>query len=54
LPVKHVFYTSHQPKIAAIVRHGIELHYDDDPAEEAVAVGRGVHFVLLNGVAFHA
>jgi len=53
LPVKHVVYTSHQPKIATLIRHGIELHYDDDRTEEAAAVGTGVHIVLLNGVAFH-
>ncbi|MCA9100053.1 MAG: hypothetical protein KDA63_02825 [Planctomycetales bacterium] len=53
LPVKHVAYTSHQPKIDTLIRKGIELHYDDDPAEEAAAVGTGVHIVLLNGVTFH-
>jgi hypothetical protein len=53
LPVKHVVYTSHQPKIDTLIRHGIELHYDDDPAEEAAAVGTGVHIALLNGVTFH-
>jgi hypothetical protein len=51
--VKHVAYTSHQPKIDTLIHHGIELHYDDDPAEEAAAVGTGVHIVLLNGVTFH-
>ena len=53
LPAKDVVYTSHQPKIASLICHGIELHYDDDPAEEAAAVGTGVHIVLLNGVAFY-
>ena len=53
LPVEHVAYTSHQSRIATLVRHDIELHYDDDPAEEAAAFGTGVHIVLLNGVTFH-
>jgi acid phosphatase class B len=53
LPVRQVAYTSQQPKVATLIRHDIELHYDDDPAEEAAAVGASVHFVLLNGVAFH-
>ena len=53
LPVKHVAYTAHQPKIDTLIRQGIELHYDDDSAEEAAAVGTGVHIVLLNGVTFH-
>ncbi len=53
LPVKHVVYTSHQTKIATLIRDSIELHYDDDPSEEAAAVGTGVHVVLLNGVKFH-
>lgn len=54
LPMKHVVYTAHQLKVATLVRNAIELHYDDDPAEEAAAVGTGVHIVLLNGVTFHA
>jgi ribonucleotide monophosphatase NagD (HAD superfamily) len=51
LPVKDVIYTSHQPKIAMLIR--LELHYDDDPAEEAAAADTSVHIVLLNGVTFH-
>ena len=50
LPVKHVAYTSHQPKIDTLIRLGIDLHYDDDPAEEAAVCGTGVHIALLNGV----
>lgn len=53
LPVNDVAYTSHEPKITTLIRHGIELHYDDDFSEEAAAVGTGVHIVLLNGVTFH-
>ena len=53
LPVQRIVFTSHQPKSTTLVRHRIELHYDDDPAEEAAAVGTGVHIVLLNGVTFH-
>ena len=53
LPALNVAFTSHQPKVAALIRSGIELHYDDDPAEEAAAVGTGVRIVLLNGVTFH-
>ena len=53
LPVKGVVFTSHQPKVAALIRSGIELHYDDDPAEEAATTNTDVHVVLLNGVTFH-
>ena len=53
MPVMHVAYTSHQPKITAPIRHGIELHYDDDLAEKAAAVGTDVNIVLLSGVTFH-
>ena len=48
-----IAFTSHHPKVATLVRHGIELHYDDDPAEQAAATGTGVHVVLLNGVTLH-
>jgi len=51
--VQQVAYTSHQPKITTLVRHGIELHYDDDPAEETAAVGTTIRLALLSGVAFH-
>ena len=53
LPVNAIDYTSHQPKVTALIRIGIELHYDDDPAEQAAAVGTDVHIVLLKGVRFH-
>ena len=53
LPVESVAFTAHQPKATSLKRHEIELHYDDDPAEEAAAVGTNVHVVLLNGVTFH-
>lgn len=53
LPVRGIAFTSHQPKAATLIRNAINLHYDDDPTEEAAAVGTGVHIVLLNGVTFH-
>ena len=53
LPVRSVAFTSHQSKVATLIRNGIELHYDDDPAEEAAAVGTDVHVVLMNGVTFN-
>ena len=53
MPVKGVSFTSHQPKVATLVRHRIELHYDDDPAEEVASVGTDVNIVLLNGVTLH-
>ena len=54
LPVQSVIYTSHQAKAETLVRRGIELHYDDDPNEVAMAAGAGVQVVLLNGVTLHA
>ena len=53
LPVQRVVFTSHQPKAATLVRHGIELHYDDDANEFASAAETGVQVVLLNGVTLH-
>jgi ribonucleotide monophosphatase NagD (HAD superfamily) len=53
LPMESVAFTAHQPKATSLKRHEIALHYDDDPAEEAAAVGTNVHVVLLNGVTFH-
>ena len=53
LPVQDVFFTQHQPKADTLLRHGIELHYDDDPQEVALAQAAGVQSVLLNGVSFH-
>ena len=54
LPVHDVVYTSHHPKAATLARHRIELHYDDDPNEVAMAADTGVQVVLLNGVSLHA
>ncbi len=54
LPVRNVAFTAHQFKAATLVRNRIELHYDDDPSEEASASGTGVHVVLLHGVILHA
>ena len=54
LPVQSVIYTSHQAKAMTLVQRGIELHYDDDPNEVAMAADAGVQVVLLNGVALHA
>ena len=54
LPVQSVIYTSHQAKAATLVRRGIELHYDDDPNEVAIAADTAVQVVLLNGVTLHA
>ena len=54
LLVCDVFFTEHQPKADTLLRHGIELHYDDDPEEVALAQAAGVQSVLLNGVSFHA
>lgn len=53
LPVNGIAFTSHQRKVATLLQNEIELHYDDDLAEEAAAVGTGIHIVLLNGVTFH-
>ena len=53
LPVGDVFFTEHEPKADTLVRHGIELHYDDDPLEVAAANAAGIQSVLLNGVSFH-
>ena len=53
LPVQGVAFTAHQPKAATLVRNGIELHYDDDPAEEVSAAGTDIQVVVLNGVTFH-
>lgn len=50
LPVQNVFFTQHQPKAETLTRHAIELHYDDDPREVAVAQALGIQSVLLNGV----
>lgn len=54
LPVLIVIYTSHQAKAETLVRRGIELHYDDDPNEVAMAADAAVQVVLLNGVTLHA
>jgi len=54
LPVQSVIYTSHQAKAETLVRRGIELHYDDDPNEVAMAADTGVQVVSLNGVTFYA
>jgi len=54
LPVQSVIYTSHLAKAETLVRRGIELHYDDDPNEVAMAADTGVQVVLLNGVTLHA
>ncbi len=54
LPVQSVIYTSHQAKAETLARRGIELHYDDDPHEVAMAADAGVQVVLLNGVTLHA
>lgn len=54
LPVQSVIFTAHEPKAASLARHGIDLHYDDDPAEIAAAAAIGIRAVLLNGVAIHA
>lgn len=53
LPVRGVFFTEHEPKANTLVRHGIDLHYDDDPDEVTAAQAVGVQSVLLNGVSFH-
>jgi len=53
LPVKDVVFTAHQPKAATLIRNGIELHYDDDPNEVALATEAGVRVVFLNGVTLH-
>ena len=53
LPVGDVFFTEHEPKADTLLRHGIELHYDDDSEEVALAQAAGVQSVLLNGVSFH-
>ena len=53
LPVRGVIFTEHQPKADTLLRHGIELHYDDDPREVALAQAAGIQSVLLNGVSFH-
>ena len=53
LPVQHIVFTSHQPKAAVSMRHGIKLHYDDDPNEVALAADTSVQVVLLNGVSLH-
>lgn len=54
LPVQSVIFTAHEQKAASLARHGITLHYDDDPAEIAAAESIGIRAVLLNGVAIHA
>ena len=54
LPVQSVAYTSHQPKIATLIRHRIDRHYDDDPDEVASASETGVQVVQLNGVILRA
>lgn len=53
LPIGGIFFTEHQPKAVMLQRQGIELHYDDDPEEVALAQAAGVQSVLLNGVSFH-
>jgi acid phosphatase class B len=53
LPVGSVFFTEHRPKVDTLLRHEIELHYDDDPEEVTAAEAAGVQSVLLNGVSFH-
>ncbi len=53
LPVGCVFFTEHQQKVETLLRHGIELHYDDDPLEVTAAQAAGIQTVLLNGVSFH-
>ena len=53
LHVGNVIFTDHQPKADTLLRHGIELHYDDDPLEVTSAQAAGVQAVLLNGVSFH-
>lgn len=53
LPIRSVFFTEHQPKVNTLARNGIELHYDDDPEEVALAQSAGIQAVLLNGVSFH-
>ncbi len=53
LPVQRIAFTAHQPKAATLVRHGIELHYDDDANEFASAADVGVQVVLLKGVTLH-
>lgn len=54
LPVQSAIFTAHEQKAASLARHGINLHYDDDPAEIAAAEAIGIRAVLLNGVAIHA
>jgi acid phosphatase class B len=54
LPVQSVIFTAHEQKAASLARHGINLHYDDDPCEIAAAESIGIRAVLLNGVAIHA
>ena len=53
LPVHDVVYTSHHPKAATLARHGIELHYDDDPNEVDLTTALGVQVVQLTGVSLH-
>ena len=53
LPALNVAFTSHQLKVTALIRNGIDLHYDDDPVEETSTAGSGIHVVLLNGVIIH-
>jgi acid phosphatase class B len=52
LPVTDVIFTEHKPKADTLAQRGIELHYDDDPQEVALAQSAGVQTVLLNGVSF--
>jgi acid phosphatase class B len=53
LPVQAVVFTAHQPKAATLARLGIALHYDNDPAEIALAAEIGIRAVLLNGAHPH-
>ncbi len=51
LPIREVIYTTHRAKAAFLVRHKIDLHYDNDPLEVRLANQAGIKAVLLQGVA---
>ena len=54
VPVHGVVFTEHQPKAASLAKHGIALHYDNDPNEVSLATAYGVRVILLRGVMLNA
>lgn len=53
LPVREVLFTAHELKAATLIQRGIDLHYDNDPAEIAAASAAGVPAILLNEATLH-